>query len=100
MRQEHNHICEKSKSFWEKEQWSTENRRSDNIKEAMKKYQLTEYMAHDRKYWMIKVMAGPAQGDGKNGEKGEKLIQINPTKRRSVIMRYSVQDPVSIEHTL
>ena len=35
-----------------------------NIKEDMKKYQLTEDMAQDRKYWMIKIMAGPAQRDG------------------------------------
>ena len=30
----------------------------------MKKCQLTEDMAHYRKYWMTKIMAGPAQGDG------------------------------------
>ena len=30
----------------------------------MKKYQLTEDMAQDRKYWMTKILAGPAQGDG------------------------------------
>ena len=35
----------------------------DNIKGDMKKYQLTEHMAQDRKYWMTKIMAGPAQGD-------------------------------------
>ena len=35
----------------------------DNIKEDMKKYQLTEYMAQYRKYWMTQIMTGPAQGD-------------------------------------
>ena len=30
----------------------------------MKKYQLTEGIAQDRKYYMTKIMAGPAQGDG------------------------------------
>ena len=36
----------------------------DNIKEDTKKYQLTKDMAQDRKYWMTKILAGPAQGDG------------------------------------
>ena len=40
----------------------------------MKKYQLTEDMAHDRKNWMTamtdyKIIAGPAQGDIKKDEK-------------------------------
>ena len=39
-----------------------------DIKKDMKKYQLTENMAQDRKYWMTKIMACPAQGDGKKGE--------------------------------
>ena len=30
----------------------------------MKKYQLTEDMAQDRKYWMTKILAVPVQGDG------------------------------------
>ena len=30
----------------------------------MKKYQLTEDMAHDRTYWMTEIMADPVQGDG------------------------------------
>ena len=30
----------------------------------MKKYQLTEDMAQGRKYWMTKILPGPAQGDG------------------------------------
>ena len=41
-----------------------EERWKDNKKEDMKKYQLTEDMAQDQKYWMTKIMAGPAQGDG------------------------------------
>ena len=36
----------------------------DNVKGDMNKYQLTEDMAHDRKYWMTKILAGPEQGDG------------------------------------
>ena len=36
----------------------------DNIHGDMKKYRLTEDMAHDRKYWMTEILAGPAQGDG------------------------------------
>ena len=35
----------------------------------MKKYQLTEDMAQDRKYWMTKILAGPAQEMVKKGEK-------------------------------
>ena len=79
LRREHKpHLWEIAKSFWEKEQWSTENRWSDMIKEDMKKYhQLTEYMAHDRKYWMTKVMAGPEQGDGQ--ERWERW-QVNSNK--------------------
>ena len=54
----------KTRSFWEKEQRSTEKEMGDNIKGDMKKYRLTEDMAQDRKYWMTKIMAGRAQGDG------------------------------------
>ena len=36
----------------------------DNIQGDMKTYQLTEDMSQDRKYWMTKILAGPAQGDG------------------------------------
>ncbi len=35
-----------------------------NIQGDMKKYQLTEYMAHNRNYLMTKILAGPSQGDG------------------------------------
>ena len=60
------HLCEiaKTRSLWEKEQRSTKQRWSDNINGNMKKHQLTECMAQDRAYWMAKIMAGPAQGDG------------------------------------
>ena len=37
----------------------------DNIQGDTKKYQLTEEMAKDRKYWLTQIMAGTAQGDGK-----------------------------------
>ena len=36
----------------------------DNIQGDMKKYKLTEDMAQYLKYWMTKILAGPAQGDG------------------------------------
>ena len=36
----------------------------DNVKGDMNKYQLTEDMANDRKYWMTKILASPEQGDG------------------------------------
>ena len=36
----------------------------NNIQGYLKKYQLTEDMAHYRKYWMTKILDGPAQGDG------------------------------------
>ena len=56
------HLCEiaKTRGFWEKEQRPTEK----EIQRDMKKYQLTEDMAQDRKYWMTKILTGPAQGDG------------------------------------
>ena len=37
-----------------------------NIKGDIKKYQLTEDMAYDRKYWTTKIMAGPAKDDGQD----------------------------------
>ena len=33
------------------------------MKEDVKKYQLIEDKAQDRKYWMTDKLAGPAQGD-------------------------------------
>ena len=44
-----------------KEQISTEEWR-DTIKGDMQKSQMHEGMAQDRKYWMTKILAGPAQG--------------------------------------
>ena len=68
LRRKHNHImCEifTTRSFWEKQQWGRPKKRwRDNIQGDMKKYQLTEDMAQDRKYWMTKIMAGSAQTDG------------------------------------
>ena len=66
LRREPNQICAKSlrlevsgrSTSRPKQRWR------DNIKEDLKKYRLTENMAQDRKYWMTKIMAGPAQGDG------------------------------------
>ena len=63
--------CAKSLILWDKEQVSgirsrgrPKKRWRDNVKGDMNKYQLTEDMAHDRKYWMTKILAGPEQGDG------------------------------------
>ena len=61
--QPHLYEIAKTGSFGEKEQRSAERRR-DNIKGDMKKYQPTEDMAQNRKYWMTQIMAGPVQGDG------------------------------------
>ena len=67
LRRERNHICAKSRRL------EVSGRRSrgrpikswrDNMKGDMKNYQLTEDMAQDRKYWMIKILARPARGDG------------------------------------
>ena len=57
------HLCgiAKTRGFWDKEQRPTEQEMEG---QHMKKYQLTEDMAQDRKYWMTKILAGPAQGDG------------------------------------
>ena len=53
-------------------------RRRDNIKGDMKKYQLTEDMAQDRKYWMTKYWPAPHKVVVKKGEKG-----IAPNQQRS-----------------
>ena len=42
----------------------------------MKKYQQTEDMVQDRKYWMTKIKAGPTQGVVKKGENVRKWISI------------------------
>ena len=70
LRRECNHICAKSLRL----EVSGRRRRSrpkkrwrDNIQGDMKKYQLTEDMAQYGKYWMTKILAGPAQGDGQEG---------------------------------
>ena len=39
-------------------------RQRNNKKKSMKKYQLTEDMAQDRKYRTAKIMVGATQGDG------------------------------------
>ena len=67
LRQEPNHICAKSLRLevsGRRSRGRPKKRWRDNIKGDMKKYQLTEDMAQDRKYWMMQIMAGPAQGDG------------------------------------
>ena len=67
LRREHNHICSKSLRPDISGRWSKGRPKRiwrDNIMEHMNNYQLTEDMSHYRKYWMTKIMAGPAQGDG------------------------------------
>ena len=63
LRREHNHICSKSLRPEVSGRWSKGRPKKiwmNNIKKDMKKYQLTEDMAQYRKYWMTKIMTGPA----------------------------------------
>ena len=67
LRRESKHICAKSLKLevpGRRSRVRPKKRWSDNVKGDMKKYQLTEDMAQDRKYWMTKILAGPAQRDG------------------------------------
>ena len=67
LRRERNHICAKSLRIevsGRRSRGRPKNIWRDNVKGDMKKYQLTEDMAQYRKYWMTKILAGPAQGDG------------------------------------
>ncbi len=83
LRREHNHILVKSLRLEvsgrrsrgrPKKRWRDNIKRwRDNIQGDMKKYQLTEDMAQDRKYWMTKIVAGPTQGDGQERWEGEKV---------------------------
>ena len=69
LRRERNHICAKSLRLdvsGRKSRGRPKKRWRDNIQGDRKKYQLTEDMAQDRKYWMTKILAGPAQGDGQD----------------------------------
>ena len=72
LRREDSHICAKSLRLEvsgrsrgrPKKRWRVNIKRwRDNIQVDVKKYRLTEDMAQDRKYWMTKIMVGPAQGD-------------------------------------
>ena len=67
LKRERNHICAKSMKLEVAGRRSRDRPKKrwwDNIQGDMKKYQLTEHMAQDRKYWMTKILAGHAQGDG------------------------------------
>ena len=67
LRRERNHICAKSLTLevsGRRNRGRPKKRWRDNVKGDMKKYQLTEDMAQYRKYWMTKILAAPAQGDG------------------------------------
>ena len=67
LRREPNHICAKSlilEVSGRRNRGRPKMRWRDNIKGDMTKYQLTEDMAQDRKYWMAQILAGPVQGDG------------------------------------
>ena len=67
LRRECNHICAKSLRLEvsrRRTRGRPKKRWRDNIQGDMKKYQLTEDRAQDRTYWMTKILAGPAQGDG------------------------------------
>ena len=63
LKREQNLICAKSLRL-EVSGRRSRGRQKDKIKEDKNKYQLTEDMVPDRKYWMTRIMAGPAQGDG------------------------------------
>ena len=67
LRREGNHICAKSLRLevsGRRSRGRPKKRWRDNIPGDMNKYQLTEDMAQYRKYWITKILAGPAQGDG------------------------------------
>ena len=67
LRRERNHICAKSLRLevsGGRSRGRPKKRWTDNIQGDMKTYQLTEDMAQYLKYWMTKILAGPAQGDG------------------------------------
>ena len=86
LRRECNHICAKSlrlqvsgrrsrgrpkKRWWDNTQWD------------MKKYQLTESMAQDRKYWMTEIQAqGDGQGDGRERWERSTYLYINLRRSR------------------
>ena len=59
------HLCEiaKTGSFEEKEQRPTEKEKEGQHTGKHEEIP-TEDMAQEQKYWMTKIMAGPAQGDG------------------------------------
>ena len=78
MRRERNHICAKSLRLevsGRRSRGRPKKRWRDNINGDMTKYRLTEDMAQDRKYWMTKILAGLAQGDGQDVKKGEKKVR-------------------------
>ena len=59
-------LCEiaKTRNFWEKEQRSTEKEMEGQHKGRHEEIPTDEDMAQERKYWMTKIMDGPAQGAG------------------------------------
>ena len=80
LRREPNHICAKSLRLevsGRRSRGRPKKRWRDNIKEDMKKYQLTEDMAQYREYWMTKIMAGPAQGDGQERWESMHWVRTN-----------------------
>ena len=67
LRREPNHICAKFVRLevsGRRNRGRPRKRWRDNIQGDMKKYQLNEDTAHDRKYLMTKILADPVQGDG------------------------------------
>ena len=48
----------------------------DNIPGDLKIYELAEDMAQDRKFWMTKIMAGPAQGEVQERREAHKCVHI------------------------
>ena len=79
LRREPNDICAKSLRLQvsgRRSRGRPKKRWRDNIQGDMWKYQLTEDMAQDRKYWMTKILAGPAQGDGQEKVRKRESVSL------------------------
>ena len=95
LRREPHHICAKSLRLevsGRRNRSRPRKRWRDNIQGDMNKYQLTEYMAQDRKYWMTKILAGPVQGSW--SRKVSKSSWGSDTYRPSAPLLYEVASHV------
>ena len=79
LRRERNYICAKSLRLevsGRRSRGRPKKRWMVNIQGDMKKYQLTEDMAQDRKYWMTKILAALHKEMVKKGNKVRKWIKV------------------------